>query len=212
SARPAIVISQAGTGLPGTGCSSRSWCSASTTTTSASHSSGSSHNAVGTTAPARIPARPGRGGSFPGLLFPIVLRACLRARQAPGLAQRVAQDVLDLRVEAAQLVVGPLLHGLQHFGADAQRVGLLRAHRPGTPRPLRRTWSARDSSRPLTANAMAATTTIAAERVPPATYSAAAPHRIDSAISAQRSAVPRENGSPARALQMAMPNAGRPLT
>src|SRR5690606_828889 len=73
-------------------------------------------------------------------------------------------------------------------------------------------WSARDSSRPLTANAMAATTTMAAERLPPAKYRAAAPHRIDSAISAQRSAVPRENGSPARALQMAMPNAGRPLT
>src|SRR5690606_40323184 len=45
--------------------------------------------------------------------------------QPPGLAQRIAQNVFDLRVEAAQLVVGPALRRRQDVGIDAQRVGLL---------------------------------------------------------------------------------------
>src|SRR5690606_29384902 len=48
--------------------------------------------------------------------------------QPPGLAQRVAQHVLDLCVEAAQLIVGPALRRRQDLGVDAQRIGLLFGH------------------------------------------------------------------------------------
>src|SRR3546814_3232046 len=45
--------------------------------------------------------------------FAFLLSCCggVFLRQPAGLAQRVAQHVLDLRVEAAQLIVGPALRG-----------------------------------------------------------------------------------------------------
>src|SRR5690606_31178612 len=76
------------------------------------------------------------------------------ARQAPGLAQGLAQHVFDLRIDAAQFVVGPFLHRLQHGGADAQRIGLLPRHQspsPGqSPRRARSTDSSIATARPLT--------------------------------------------------------------
>ena len=38
--------------------------------------------------------------------------------QPPGLLRRAAQQELDLRVEAAQIVVRPALDGVQHRGVD----------------------------------------------------------------------------------------------
>ena len=45
--------------------------------------------------------------------------------------QRVAQQEFDLRVEAAQLVIGPALCRSQDLGVDAQRIGFLFSHQPG---------------------------------------------------------------------------------
>jgi hypothetical protein len=51
------------------------------------------------------------------------------ARQSPGASQRIAQQVLDLAVQAAQVVVGPALNGLEHGGIDPQQEGLAVRHR-----------------------------------------------------------------------------------
>lgn len=42
----------------------------------------------------------------------------LLSRQWPCLAQCIAQNVFGLRIEAAQFVVGPALHGGQNIGVD----------------------------------------------------------------------------------------------
>ena len=56
----------------------------------------------------------------------------LRSRQALGepafLLQHLAQHELDLRVERAQIVVGPALDGVEHLRVDAQQEGLALAH------------------------------------------------------------------------------------
>src|SRR5690606_1042843 len=99
-------------------------------------------------------------------------------RQPPGLAQRFAQRVFDLRVEAAQFVVGPALRGGEHVGVDAQRVGLLRAH--GPPRPLRRaakTGSSTATTIALTRTTIATTTRPKRSRSSPAHHSPAAESR-----------------------------------
>src|SRR5690554_1093537 len=45
-----------------------------------------------------------------------------------GAAQGIAQHVLDLGVERAQFVIGPVLHRRQNPGIDAQWVGFLFVH------------------------------------------------------------------------------------
>ena len=45
--------------------------------------------------------------------------------QAPVLSQRFPQHEFDLRIDAAQVVIGPSLHGIEHGRTDAQRVGFL---------------------------------------------------------------------------------------
>src|SRR3546814_16411105 len=62
--------------------------------------------------------------------FAFLLSCCggVFLRQPAGLAQRVAQHVLDLRVEAAQLIVGPELPGGEHLDVAASRVGPIPAH------------------------------------------------------------------------------------
>lgn len=49
-------------------------------------------------------------------------------RRTTGAVERVSQDVLDLRVEAAQIVGGPLLHGFEHSGVDAKQERLALGH------------------------------------------------------------------------------------
>src|SRR5690606_7064256 len=72
-------------------------------------------------------ARRTRGTGASSFAGPLLLSvACFR--QAPGLAQRIAQHVLDLGVQAAQLVVGPALRRRDDLGIDAQRIGLLFGH------------------------------------------------------------------------------------
>src|SRR5579884_2535494 len=62
------------------------------------------------------------GASFPGSRR-VAGRRQRRGLQAASLAQRLAQHVFDLRVDATQLVVGPTLHRVENLGRDAQRVG-----------------------------------------------------------------------------------------
>lgn len=50
------------------------------------------------------------------------------ARQPAGLLQRAAEDELDLRVGAAQIVVRPPLHGVEQPGIDPQEEGLALGH------------------------------------------------------------------------------------
>ena len=47
---------------------------------------------------------------------------------AAGLLDRPAQEELNLRVEAAQIVVRPALDGLQHGGVDAKQKGFAVSH------------------------------------------------------------------------------------
>src|SRR5690242_1186306 len=56
-----------------------------------------------------------------------------RLGQPAGLAQGITQQVFDLRVEAAQVIVGPPLRRRQDVGADAQRIGFLLAHQYSEP-------------------------------------------------------------------------------
>ena len=48
--------------------------------------------------------------------------------QPAGPSQRIAQDELDLRVEAAQIVVRPALHRVEHGAVDPQEEGLPFGH------------------------------------------------------------------------------------
>src|SRR5690606_41031565 len=62
----------------------------------------------------------------------LILRVLsVRLLQPACLAQRIAQHVLDLGVEAAQLVVRPALGRRQDLGADAQLERLALGHGPG---------------------------------------------------------------------------------
>ena len=55
---------------------------------------------------------------------------CVRVwpRRAAGPAQRLAQDELDLRVEAAQIIVRPALHRVEHGAVDPQEERLPLRH------------------------------------------------------------------------------------
>ena len=44
--------------------------------------------------------------------------------------QGVSQDVFDLRVEAAQIIIGPALHGLEHRRIDPEEKRLAIGHDP----------------------------------------------------------------------------------
>src|SRR5512142_1969223 len=44
------------------------------------------------------------------------------ALEASLLAQGFAQNELDLRIDAAQIIIGPALHGFEHGSADSQRI------------------------------------------------------------------------------------------
>ena len=50
------------------------------------------------------------------------------ARRAARLAQRLAQQVLDLGVQAAQVVVGPALNALEDSRVDSQEKGFPLRH------------------------------------------------------------------------------------
>src|SRR5690606_1786399 len=131
--------------------------------------------------PASLPP-PGTASDCSCLLLVVV---CVRARQAPGLAQCVAQHVFDLGVEAAQLVVGPPLRRRQHVGTDAQRIGLALGHQP--PRP-RRICITTEMASALTATTIATTTPVATAWLSPAKYRPAASASMDIPIRAQRRA------------------------
>ncbi len=45
-------------------------------------------------------------------------------RETPGIAQGLPQEEFHLRIQAAQVVVSPTLHGRQHLGVDPQGKGL----------------------------------------------------------------------------------------
>jgi hypothetical protein len=53
-----------------------------------------------------------------------VARCSARAQSACP-AQRLAQNVLDLRVDAPQFVLGPALHGVEDVGTDTKWIGFL---------------------------------------------------------------------------------------
>ena len=76
-----------------------------------------------------------RDGSFVGAVL-----------QAAGLLGRPAQEELDLRVEAAQIVVRPALDGVQHRRIDAKEKGLSVYH-GAIPDPGSRTPTIGRSSR-----------------------------------------------------------------
>src|SRR5690606_2182936 len=109
----------------------------------------------------------------------LVVGLCLRRfRQPARLAQRFAQDVLDLRVEAAQLVVGPALRRGEYVGVDAQRIGLLRAHgrRPALRRAAKNDHTT-TTTIALTSTTSDTTTKVARPRSSPAHHRPAAASR-----------------------------------
>src|SRR5690606_23892672 len=119
-------------------------------------------------------------GSSTCSCFPSLLRAggLARGGQPAGLAQRIAQHIFNLRIEAAQLVVRPPLHCRQDLGIDAQRIALLLRHPRPFPRRRRRTSNSTTRPSPLTASATASTTASVRDGSPPAQASPPAPARI----------------------------------
>ncbi len=52
--------------------------------------------------------------------------------ETAGFAQCLTQHVFDLRIDAAQLIVRPVLHRIQDFGIDSQRKRFFLCHNENT--------------------------------------------------------------------------------